>query len=124
MRPRRLLVDLIAEVPVESNGDPPPVTPALNWRDEARHAKDFSNCTWFGTVHHFTPKQRLAIREMWAAWESGLPDLHQSTILAAAASEEAKLKDLFRGSTAWGVMIHPSTDFGGRVGCYRLDRQR
>jgi hypothetical protein len=92
-----------------------------NWRVQQKVAADCSSALWLGEIHHFTPQQRLAIKVLWEAFQSGLPDVHQREILHCAGSKEAKLRKLFEGNKAWGRMIFPSREFGGRVGFYRLD---
>lgn len=105
--------------PPDPSAAEPEERPA-DWRAQAMHAEDFSNVTWYGAIHHFTLAQARAVRVLWRAWLTGVPDLHQSTILAATGSVQAKLCGLFRGHPAFGTMIRQSSSFGGRVGCYRL----
>jgi len=118
---KRYLVEIIEQTPPETTSEGESKK-SDNWRAQTKLAPDLRSALWFGTIHHFTRQQGLAIERLWQAWESDLPDLHQSTILEAADSSAGKLPKLFAGHTAWGVMIHPSTSFGGRVGCYRLSK--
>jgi hypothetical protein len=118
---KRYLVEVIEETP--STPASPEMTKGTDdWRLQTKLSPDLRTALWFGTIHHFTRQQGLAIQRLWQAWESGLPDLHQATVLEAADSSAGKLPKLFAGHSAWGAMIHPSTSFGGRVGCYRLNK--
>jgi hypothetical protein len=100
---------LVAE-PVGCGADPP----------QQSHSEDFRVVLWFGRRYTFTPSQASVIAVLWNAWESGLLDVGQADLLAAAGSDCTRLQDLFkrRGQMhpAWGVLIV----VGERLGSYRL----
>jgi hypothetical protein len=117
---RRYVLDVVPVAVDEALIPEMPKVVPRSWRAEQKLAPDLSSALWLGDIHHFTPQQGLAVKTLWDALQSGLPDVHQRDILARAGSREAKLKKLFDGSSAWGKMIFPSRDFGGRAGFYRL----
>ena len=51
------------------------------------HAPDFQMVVWDGGRYYFSHKQRLVIKRLWEAWESGRPEVDQATLLRAANSE-------------------------------------
>jgi hypothetical protein len=82
----------------------------------ARHGADFRSIHWFGSDYSFSPTQAACVRVLWEAWEDGIPDVGQAAILEAAGSETERLRSLFVGHPAWGVLIV----VGGGKGTYRL----
>jgi hypothetical protein len=106
-----------SDIVSESSDDPAEVG---NEPNRITHAEDYSSVRWLGELHHFTPLQRRAIKVLWDAMETGLPDVHQRVILIKAGSRETRLKRMFDKNKAWGRMIFPSRDFGGKPGYYRL----
>lgn len=72
-----------------------------------QHGADFRTLIWGGIRYHFTRSQAAAVRLLWEAWESGLPELSQEYVLAEIESDADKLSDLFKGNPAWGnVIVH------------------
>jgi hypothetical protein len=89
---------------------------------EVRHADDFRAAHWFGRDYQFSPAQAMVVEKLWAAWESGIPDVALATLIEAAESDGKRLDTLFRDNkgrlhAAWEVMIVRS-----RRGFYRLER--
>ena len=104
-------------IPVE---EPPAPTASAN--PDCHHKDDYSTVWWYGETFWFTPQEAAAVRCLWEEWERSphLPDVRQTEVLKAAKSGEPQLRRLFRDNPAWGRMIFPSVDFGGKVGYYRL----
>jgi hypothetical protein len=70
--------------------------------EPASHSPDFREVSWYGRHYAFTATQAAVVRELWAAWEAGTPEVHQDAALAAAGSQSARLVDLFKGHPAVG----------------------
>lgn len=87
----------------------PDVLPALHKiihrLSHTRHSEDFCSVNWYGTHHVFTAAQSAVVRVLWRAWEMGVPDVRQETLLVAAQSEAERVADVFKRHTAWGTMI-------------------
>jgi hypothetical protein len=102
-----------AVTPLPASGrDPPPAagphttpgpTPAP--ADYPRHSPDYRSVHWFGCDYTFTPTQAAVIRQLWEAWEDGTPGVGQETLLEGAGSTGDRLRDVFRGSPAWGTLV-------------------
>jgi hypothetical protein len=94
-------------------GEPPPAAPPPTPGPSPaptgfpRHCKDFRFVHWFGTDYTFTPTQAAVVRQLWEAWEDGTPGLGQETLLEGAGSTGDRLRDVFRGSPAWGTLVVP-----------------
>lgn len=71
------------------------------------HSPDFKSVNWFGSAYTFTPTQAAIVGALWAAWESGSPDVGGEYLLAVAGSNSKKLADLFKG--------HPAMAPGGMI---------
>jgi hypothetical protein len=69
-----------------------------------RAGPDFRSVRWRGSDYVFTAAQAHIVRMLWEAWIAGTPDVGDETATAAAGTER-KMKEVFRGSAAWGVMI-------------------
>lgn len=82
----------------------------------ARHSKDFRSVHWFGTAYSFSPTQAACVRILWEAWGAGVPDVGQHYILETAGSVSERLRSVFAGHDAWGVLIV----VGRSKGTYRL----
>ncbi len=80
----------------------------------ARHSQDFRSVHWFGTDYSFTALQAAIVRELWAAWEQGTPDLSDARLLTRANSAGDRLSDLFKSQPAWGSMIVSGSTKGTR----------
>ena len=83
-----------------------------------RHSPDFRQVGWPGLGSFaLSPKQALAVRELWSARLGGAsPDVPERELLAAADSDGDRLQDLFKRSPAWGVLVLR----GSRPGTFRL----
>lgn len=69
------------------------------------HSADFRSVHWFGIDYTFSPTQAAIVRQLWQAWEDGVPELGTATLLEGAGSECERIPPLFQGNPAWGVMI-------------------
>jgi len=71
------------------------------------HGDDFRAVVWFDKRYSFTKNQAPAVKLLWEAWESGVLDVGDETLLMAVDHEapRARLSTLFRGHRAWGKMI-------------------
>lgn len=74
-------------------------------RKDPDHTTDYQLVWWGNRKYTFAPKQRLVVKKLWEAWESGRPEVEQRALLAAAESECVRLHDLFRDHAAWGSLI-------------------
>jgi hypothetical protein len=83
-----------------------------------RHSIDFASVRWGGELYGFSPTQARVVRLLWEAWENGVPDIHQATLLDRAGSECRQLRSLFKGHPAWGTLIVASPLVKG---AYRLN---
>jgi hypothetical protein len=95
--------------PAAAGADPPPTpgpAPAAP-TGFPRHSADFRSVHWFGADYTFTPTQAAVVRQLWEAWEDGTPGLGQETLLEGAGSTGDRLRDVFRGSPAWGTLVVP-----------------
>ncbi len=74
----------------------------------AYHSVDFRSVCWFGSKYTFTGTQAACVRVLWQAWaKKGAPTMSQATILDAAGSTGARLRDAFNKGKhpAWNTMI-------------------
>lgn len=71
----------------------------------ARHSEDFRSVHWYGQHFSFTALQAACVKELWAAWEQGTPDVSTAKLLEAAESGSRRMVDLFRNSPAWQTLI-------------------
>ena len=103
---------------------PPPkeLANADDGRDRASHAPGFECVNWYGTVYHFTPKQRLVVASLWQAMDDEAGSIDQDRLLADADSDQLRLRDLFDQGRhpAWNTMIVAALTRGGPRGCYML----
>jgi len=83
---------------------------------EARHSWDFRWVRWFGKDYSFTSTRAAVVKLLWEAWENGTPDVGGDALLDAVGSEAHRLRDVFRGHSAWGEMIVK----GATKGAFRL----
>lgn len=83
----------------------------------ARHSPDFRCVNWFGTNYTFTPLQAAIVKQLWEAWESGVPDVGGATLIENAGDdvEVNRVDQVFRNKPAWGTMIISTSK-----GTYRL----
>jgi hypothetical protein len=99
-----------AVTPPATVGRDPPPTPGpvpATPTGFPRHSADYRSVHWFGADYTFTPTQAAVIRQLWEAWEDGTPGLGQETLLEGAGSTGDRLRDVFRGSPAWGTLVVP-----------------
>ena len=105
------------EPPDDPEGDAVAPDPPGVRAGAPRHSPDFRLVSWPGLGSFvFSPKQALAVRELWAAEEGGNPEVPERQLLAAADSDGDRLADLFKRSPAWGVLVLR----GARPGTFRL----
>lgn len=81
-----------------------------------RHSADFRTIRWYGRTYRLTPMQAAVVEQLWIAQDQGTPDIAEATLLEAAGSDTPRVRDLFRNSEAWDVLIVT----GSRRGTYRL----
>lgn len=81
---------------------------------------DCSCVIYRGQQYTFTRKQRSVIQALLQAREEGYDFLTQEALLELAGSDQLRLRELFRGHQAWGTVIVPGHECGGRLGTYRL----
>lgn len=83
----------------------------------AAHSLDYRSCTVRGERYTFSATQATIVRLLWEAHGNGTPDVGGQTLLEAADSEAAQLRDVFRARgqmhPAWGTLIVPSEDSQG-----------
>jgi hypothetical protein len=80
------------------------------------HSPDFRSVRWHGRQFAFTRAQAAAVSLLWDAWRAGAPDVGDELLRRATDTASINLRDSFRGSDAWGVLIVP----GGTRGTHRL----
>lgn len=83
-------------------------------------APDFSSVNWFGTIYTFRGKQRVIVATLWLAMEEGYRWVGQDLLLQEAESEGGRVRDIFRGNSAWGELIVPAVLYGGHTGSFGL----
>jgi hypothetical protein len=114
LRQVQLLRDWLAVAGAQGGAtDERPAKPA----SDVSHSDDFRSVRWYGTEYVFTPMQAACVGVLWEAWKRGSPVVGQESILEAAGSGSARLRDVFdKGQhPAWGSMIVPA-----RKGSFRL----
>ena len=86
---------------------------------DACHSPDFSSAVWNGVYYTFTPTQAAMFRELWNAFESGLPEVHAAALIEAAGSRSQRnaLGPLFSRNSAWKTLVVRCK----RRGYYRLN---
>ncbi len=82
------------------------------------HSDDFRSIRWGGIEYSFTKTQAACVERLWQAWEAGVPDVGDETLMHAAGSDARRLRDVFNDSPAWGTIIVE----GATRGCRRLSR--
>jgi hypothetical protein len=95
-----------------------PGTPTPTGADT--HSPDFASVRWRGQVYTFSPKQRRVVAALWRAREQGYEWVSTEALLEAAESLGGRVKELFKGHPAWGVLIVSAVADGGTPGTYRL----
>ena len=96
-------------------------------RNETDHGPDFRSILWFGRKYSFTVNQSKIVSVLWNAWERGVPDVGDATLVSAIDSDDdfdPRLRDVFKtgkkNHPAWGSMIVP----GRTKGTHRLVKPR
>lgn len=115
-------VEVTVSVPLTGGIQPataPPAAP-LPEGDRPSHSKGFSSVNWRGTVYSFSPKQRAIVAALWNARGECCPWVAQDALLDLADSDSNRMRDLFKGHPAWGVMIVSAALHGGPTGSYQL----
>ena len=93
--------------------------PETEMKPPAAHGPDFRSVNWYGQKYTFTGSQAAVVKILWHSWEKGCPDIGLATLLEAAdaAFTTTRLKDVFKGHPALGLMIQATPK---RKGLYRL----
>lgn len=74
--------------------------------DRPKRLSDFQKVYWPSLgAFTFTPKQALAVKVLWEAWQDGTHKVDQRQLLEAADSAGTRLRDLFARSPAWDRLI-------------------
>ena len=117
-------VEVNLSVPISPHDTAPTETPPPRSPDDpprVSYSPDFCAVSWHdGTLYTFTGMQREVVAALFRAHEDGHEWVSQETLLELAESESLRLRDLFKGHPAWGVMIESAVRSGGPPGSYRL----
>jgi hypothetical protein len=106
----------VADLPVVG-----PIQEGPTPHDPPSHAWDFSSIIVKGVKYNLTPKQRIIVASLWAAWESGNPHLTGTYLLLKADSEQGKMSQIFRNAPIWkDQIILPGEMSGGGQDTYCL----
>ena len=113
-------VEVTFVVPLAGPADtiPPPAPDAP--RPAVAVSPDCASVRWGDVVYTFTRRQRLVFAALLDARKQGYEYVSGDALLEAAESDGCRLRDLFRGHPAWGVLIVPGLDTGGPAGTFRL----
>jgi hypothetical protein len=99
---------------------PSETVPPRSESGSIRFSSDYRSCVWGKTTYSFTTMQASVVGLLAEARARGTPDLAKETLLeeagSARTSQDARLRDVFRGNPALGQMIVR----GERKGTYRL----
>jgi len=109
-------LELIALLAVEQPELVPSVAALLPRLQPCRHSEDFASVVWFDVPYTLSPAQSKVVRQLWAAWQNGTPEVRQATLLLACGSDQDSIADVFKNDPAWGGLVVQ----GGRKGTYRL----
>lgn len=82
-----------------------------------RHSGDFRSVVWDGVPYSMTGTQAAIVAILWAEWQAGTPEVSQAALLEGVGSLTARVRELFRGSPAWGTLIVS----GSRKGTLKLN---
>ena len=99
----------------------PTASPAATPIDESRarisYSPDFSTVVVDGRTFNFVGARARAMGVFIKQWEAGIPELNQHFVLTEAESEASRLRDLLKGSRAWGTLVVRCS----KAGFYRLN---
>lgn len=98
---------LVIPVPRNGDGAAEPDSRRPSPDPPARHGDDYRSVHWFGSDYLFNGTQAAVVKVLWEAWEDGEPVVGGETLLEAAAMDNSRIRDIFRGHPAWGTMIVP-----------------
>lgn len=79
---------------------------------------DYTSCSWGELTFEFTKKQARVVEALDKAMRRNTPGIHGSSLLDESGYQEkggrtgARLRDLFKGHPAWGILIVPSKTKG------------
>jgi hypothetical protein len=79
---------------------PGPLPPAA-----VRAGLGFRTVVWRGVTYSFTPRQASAVAELYRAWLTGMPEVPDTALLFAAATNAVKVSALFHGNPAWATLV-------------------
>jgi hypothetical protein len=70
------------------------------------HSSDYRVIDWPGLGRFvLSALQGKVVERLWAAMEKGEPSVPQAELLRVAGSDGVRLADLFKRSSAWGVLV-------------------
>lgn len=111
----------IPNVPPDAPCAASPQSPTPGTPGRVSHAPDFSAVYWQdGETYPFTPRQRAVIALLWKAMDDGVHFVGSGYLLEAAEVNCSRMRELFRGSKAWGKVIVQGILYGGSPDTYRL----
>ena len=73
------------------------------------HSPNYRSAILDGIPYTFTTKQAAVVKILHEHWKRRLPELSQQYILTEVESDLLRLKDLFKGNDAWGILIIKGT---------------
>lgn len=119
---------IILQVPIDNerkaapeNSVPAPNVTPCSKLSKVSHSEDFASVLWIdGKNYPFTLKQRPVIAMLWHAMMEGTHFVSSGALLEAAEVNAERLRDLFRGSKAWGKVIVQGMLHGGPIDTYRI----
>jgi hypothetical protein len=77
-----------------------------------RHSPDYRSVILCGKQFSLTPQQAQVVEILHEAYENGTPEVGQAYLLEQVATPSSRLRDTFKGSSAWGELIIPGTTQG------------
>ncbi len=83
------------------------------------HSDDFRNIKYDSKEWSLTPNQSRAAQRLIESLRNGTPEIGQDTILEELGVSTKRLRDVFKGSSAWNVLIVR----GKTKGTYRINPQ-
>ncbi len=83
-------------------------------QSEIRYSPGYRSVYWHGETYAFSATQSRAFAILFDNWQRQTPDVEGNYLLIEAESECKRLCDLFRGNSAWNVLIVPGATRGTR----------
>ena len=72
------------------------------------HADDFRSVKYRGIEYSLTKTQALIVKRLHEYHEKGISKVHQDTLLEDLEICSKRLRDVFKGSTAWKELVLPA----------------